>query len=106
MTNFSASRFNGGLNLAANLVGKPGKMGIAGHMVQDLYNEGQLQRINDYCRCDVLDTYFVLLRTKILTGEISLEKETELIAEATAWLEERAEEFPVYREYLEQCTPW
>ena len=106
MTNFSASRFNGGLNLAANLVGKPGKMGIAGHMVQDLYNEGQLRRINDYCRCDVLDTYFVLLRTKILTGEITLEREAELIAETTAWLEERAEEFPVYREYLEQCSPW
>ena len=106
MTNFSASRFNGGLNLAANLVGKPGKMGIAGHMVQDLYNEGQLRRINDYCRCDVLDTYFVLLRTKILTGELTLEREAELVAETTAWLEERTEEFPVYREYLEQCSPW
>ena len=38
LTNYSATRFNGGLNLAANILGRPGKMGIAGHMVQDLYN--------------------------------------------------------------------
>ena len=106
ITNFGATRLNGGLNLVANLLGKPGKMGIAGHMVQDLYNEGQLGRINDYCRCDVLDTYFVLLRTKVLTGEITIENEAELVADATEWLEMRSEEFPVYAEYLQQCSPW
>ena len=63
LTNFGATRFNGGLNLAANLLGKPGKMDVQGYMVQDLYNDGQLAEINDYCRCDVLDTYFVFLRT-------------------------------------------
>ena len=56
LTNFSATRFNGGLNLAANVLGKPGKIDVEGDMVQDLYNEGQLAEINDYCRCDVLDT--------------------------------------------------
>jgi predicted PolB exonuclease-like 3'-5' exonuclease len=106
LTNFSATRFNGGLNLAANLLGKPGKMGIAGHMVQDLYNEGELGKINDYCRCDVLDTYFVLLRTKVMTGELTLEAELELVADTKIWLEQRAEEFPVYGEYLAQVSEW
>ena len=41
LTNYGATRFNGGLNLAANILGKPGKMGIAGHMVQDLYYQGE-----------------------------------------------------------------
>jgi predicted PolB exonuclease-like 3'-5' exonuclease len=106
ITNFGATRLNGGLNLVANLLGKPGKMGIAGHMVQELYNAGQLDQINDYCRCDVLDTYFVLLRVKVLTGELSIDDELALVADATEWLEMKSEEFPVYREYLQQCTEW
>ena len=68
LTNFGATRFNGGLNLAANLLGKPGKMDVKGHMVQDLFNEGDLAAINDYCRCDVLDTYFIFLRVSVLLG--------------------------------------
>ena len=106
LTNFGATRFNGGLNLAANLLGKPGKMGIQGHMVQELYDKGQIDEINDYCRCDVLDTYFVMLRTKVLCGELELEQEKALTDYAVSWLEERTSEFPVYREYLDQCRPW
>lgn len=106
ITNYGATRLNGGLNLVANLLGKPGKMGIAGHMVQDLYNEGQLSRINDYCRCDVLDTYFVFLRTKVLTGELSLDDELQLVKETQTWLEENIDEYPVYGEYLSQITTW
>lgn len=72
LTNFGATRFNGGLNLAANLLGKPGKMDVQGHMVQDLYDAGKLAEITDYCRCDVLDTYFVFLRTSVLLGLLPL----------------------------------
>ena len=74
LTNFGSTRFTGGLNLAANLLGKPGKMDVQGHMVQDLFDAGRLAEINDYCRCDVLDTYFVFLRTRVLFGEISLDR--------------------------------
>ena len=91
LVNFGATRFSGGLNLAANLLGKPGKMDVQGHMVQDLYHQGRLDQINDYCRCDVLDTYFVFLRCALLTGQLALEQEQETVAETKAWLEERAE---------------
>ncbi|MEE2827532.1 MAG: 3'-5' exonuclease [Planctomycetota bacterium] len=106
LTNFGASRFNGGLNLVANLLGKPGKMGIAGHMVQDLFAQGEVKRINDYCRCDVLDTYFVFLRFSVMLGTISIEQERERVAYAKQWLEERAESGPAYREYLDQWQDW
>lgn len=106
ITNYGATRLSGGLNLMANLIGKPGKMGIAGHMVQDLYDKGELGQINDYCRCDVLDTYFVLLRSKVLTGHISLDQEKSLIDDTVEWLEMKSAEFPVYREYLDQCRTW
>jgi predicted PolB exonuclease-like 3'-5' exonuclease len=106
VTNFGATRFKGGLNLAANILGKPGKMDVAGFMVQDLYNEGKLQQINDYCRCDVLDTYFVFLRTRVLSGDLSLEQEQELIAQTKTWLEKQAPDQPAYADYLDHWGDW
>jgi predicted PolB exonuclease-like 3'-5' exonuclease len=106
LTNFGATRFHGGLNLAANLLGKPGKMGVQGHMVQDLYNDGQLAAINDYCRCDVLDTYFVFLRTCVLVGQLTLPREQELIAETRQWLVDRRDENAAYAAYLNKWGDW
>ena len=106
LTNFGASRFNGGLNLAANLLGKPGKMDVQGYMVQDLANEGRLAQINDYCRCDVLDTYFVFLRCAVLLGQLKLEQEQQIIAETKAWLHERSHLTPVYAQYLAAWGDW
>lgn len=106
LTNFGCVRFNGGLNLAANLLGKPGKMNVQGHMVQDLYNAGRLAEINDYCRCDVLDTYFVFLRSRVLAGQLPLDAEQAIIAETRSWLEAHAPQSPAYRLYLENWGDW
>lgn len=106
LTNFGASRFHGGLNLAATMLGKPGKMGVQGHMVQDLFDAGELRQINDYCRCDVLDTYFVFLRASVLMGQLTLDREQEIIAETKAWLEARQEELEAYSVYLEHWGDW
>jgi len=106
LTNFGATRLTGGLNLAANLIGKPGKMDVQGKMVQDLYNQGELERINNYCRCDVLDTYFVFLRTAVLTGMITIDQEQSLVAETKNWLEQNHEQTPAYEMYLENWGDW
>jgi 3'-5' exonuclease len=106
LTNYGASRFNGGLNLAANILGKPGKMDVQGHMVQDLFNEKRLAEINDYCRCDVLDTYFVLLRCAVLVGWLTLEAEQALIDETKEWLTARADTSPAYQRYLAEWGDW
>lgn len=106
LTNYGATRFNGGLNLAANLLGKPGKMDVEGYMVQDLYDEGKLGEINDYCRCDVLDTYFVFLRTCVVLGQINLAREQQLISDTHQWLTERKDEVPIYATYLNNWGDW
>jgi len=106
LTNFGCTRFTGGLNLAANILGKPGKMDVQGDMVQDMYDAGRLAEINDYCRCDVLDTYFVLLRTLVLTGRLPLGKEQELIATTKQWLERKSEGVSAYGLYLEHWGDW
>lgn len=106
LTNFGSSRLTGGLNLAANMLGKPGKMDTQGCMVQDMYDQGQLEEINDYCRCDVLDTYFVFLRLAVVMGNLTLDQEQELVAAAKTWLEGRAEDSAAYRMYLERWGDW
>jgi hypothetical protein len=94
------------LNLAAELIGKPGKMSVEGHMVQDMYDKGELQAISDYCRCDVLDTYFFFLRCSVLRGELTLDREQELVAQAKEWIEERQAENEAYAQYLAGWKAW
>lgn len=106
LTNYGAARLNGGLNLAAQLLGKPGKMGLNGEAVQQKYDEGGTMEISDYCRCDVLDTYFVFLRCMVLTGDLELDREAELVAKAKSFLEERSESCQAYADYLNQWTDW
>lgn len=106
LTNYGATRFQGGLNLAASVLGKPGKMDVQGYMVQDLFDEGKIVEINDYCRCDVLDTYFVFLRSMVLLGQLSLEREHELVSDTKEWLEARTSQSPAYRSYLERWGDW
>ena len=100
LTNFGSFRMHGGLNLLAQLIDKPGKAGIDGSQVQDLFNEGHVDRINDYCRCDVLDTYFVFLRSRVLLGKISLQEEQTLTELTRDLLSEQADNHPAYEHYL------
>jgi 3'-5' exonuclease len=101
VSNFGAVRVSGGLNLLANMIDKPGKSGIDGSQVQDLYYDGHVEQINDYCRCDVLDTYFVFLRSRVVMGRISLDEERELTDLVRQMLVEQAEQQPAYRHYLQ-----
>lgn len=104
-SNYGACRMQGGLNLLAKMLGLPGKMDVAGHQVLDMHRAGQRKEINDYCLCDTLDTYFVFLRTRVLTGEIDLDEEQKLMALAQETLESQADEYPVILEYLRQWRP-
>lgn len=100
-TNFGACRLVGGLDLLAKMLGKPGRAQLSGEHIDQLHREGRLAEINDRCLCDALDTYFVFLRTRILTGDINLEQEAELVAKAKALLRTKVDELPVLRTYLD-----
>jgi predicted PolB exonuclease-like 3'-5' exonuclease len=104
MTNFGAYRLAGGLDLLAKLLGKPGKMEVSGDQVYQMYLDGKLPEVNDYCLCDTLDTYFVFLRTRIFTGDIGPDQEADLVARARDLLESKTAEFPVLRRYLDNWT--
>lgn len=106
LSNHGACPISGGLDLLSKLLGKPGKMRITGHDVWDLYREGKVGDINDYCMFDVLDTYFVFLRTRLLTGEIDLETEQKRVEQARGWIESQLETHPHLQEYLDNWGDW
>lgn len=106
LNNFGSARHAGGLNLLSKMLGKPGKMDIAGDQVYALHQDGKLQDINDYCTFDTLDTYFVFLRTRVLIGEISLEQEHDLVQRAKAFLASKTSELPGLQQYLANWGDW
>lgn len=106
LTNYSAFRIVGGLNLLSKLLGKPGKMEIAGNKVYELHCEGKAQEIADYCMFDTLDTYFVFLRTRVMTGEISIDQEHQIVLDARTTLEQQMAQFPALCQYLENWGDW
>lgn len=106
LTSFGATRQAGGLHLLATLLQKPGKMDTKGSMVQNLWDAGEHTRIDDYCLCDALDTYFVHLRIAVLRGKVHPEDEHALVERARAIIEASSAEYPGLREYLEKFAYW
>ena len=101
LTNNLAIKLQGGLNYFAKLLNKPGKMGTKGDMVQGLYDQGDLFRIEDYCLGDAMDTYFVFLRWMVVRGRITLQKEKELTSLALKMARENSEKTGYLKEYLQ-----
>ena len=106
LTEYGSYRMKGGLNLLAKMLGKPGKMSTRGDQVEELFRAGARKEISDYCTHDVLDTYFIFLRTRVLTGQITLEEEQAIVADARRWLEERSRTEPGLVPYLECFGAW
>lgn len=112
LSNYSAYRMTGGLNLLANIIGKPGKTGIDGSKIQDMFAQREWQAISSYCCCDALDTYFVFLRVQVLIGGLTLDQEQERVAEAKLWVEQQTQEAPqpetraAYTHYLHHWGDW
>ncbi len=73
LTNYGAVSLTGGINLLLKMIGLPGKNGIDGSMVQEYFEAGRLDEIHRYCRSDVVQTYFLVLRVQLMRGAIAEE---------------------------------
>jgi 3'-5' exonuclease len=58
------------LDGAARLIGLPGKGGVDGSQVEGMYQAGQIDALRRYCLADVAQTAFVLLRFKLIAGDV------------------------------------
>jgi 3'-5' exonuclease len=106
ITNFGSVRGNHSQDALAKLLGLPGKMEVAGHQVWSLHQQGKIGDIADYCLCDTLDLYFIFLRTRVMTGQLTLEQEDRLTRAARALLESKVMEYPVLKQYLDLWKGW
>jgi len=106
LTNNLSVRYQGGLNLFAKILNKPGKMDTKGDMVQALYDEKKFFEIEDYCLGDVFDTYFVFLRWKVVQGHITLEQEKELVNQALDKMKKHQEETGYLKKYIDHFKHW
>lgn len=93
ITNFGAYRVRGGFDLLLRTIGLPGKGAVDGSRVQDLWEAGRLAEIHEYCRRDVIQTYFLFLRIELVRGRITAERYRQLL-EQTAEFQRMLDEAP------------
>lgn len=106
LSNHGAAPIAGGLHLLSKLLGKPGKMQVTGADVWDLFRQGKVREINDYCMYDVLDTYFVFLRSRVMNGDISVKDEHVRVRQAKEWIEGQLSRHPHLQLYLDNWGDW
>jgi predicted PolB exonuclease-like 3'-5' exonuclease len=63
-------RASAGLDAIARLCGFPGKVGMAGGDVGAAVAAGRIDDVRSYCECDVLNTYLVYQRFRLMRGEV------------------------------------
>ena len=64
-------RASAGLDAMARLCGFPGKLGMDGSAVHAAILAGKLDDVRRYCETDVLNTYLVYQRFRLMRGELS-----------------------------------
>jgi predicted PolB exonuclease-like 3'-5' exonuclease len=63
-------RANAPLDELARLCGFPGKLGMDGSQVWEAWNQGQAGAVRAYCETDVVNTWLVYCRFRLLRGEL------------------------------------
>lgn len=106
LTNNFSIRLQGGLDYFAKLLGKPGKMGTKGDMIEGLYQRRDLFRIEDYCLGDAFDTYYVFLRWMVVRGKISLEDEQGLVKKSLQMMQEFSDKTGYLKKYQQNIKEW
>lgn len=91
-------RANAPLDELARLCGFPGKLGMDGSQVWKAWISGQQDAVRAYCETDVVNTWLVYCRFRLIKGEIdatAYEQEVQLVRDTLA-----ASSAPHWVEYL------
>ncbi len=73
------------LDEVSRLFGFPGKFGIDGSKVAEIYAAGGIKDIRDYCETDALNTYLVYLRYVLFRGSINRDGYNKAISDVIAY---------------------
>lgn len=67
------TKANAPLDDIATMLGFPGKLGIHGYNVLDMYLSCNINAVREYCETDVLNTYLIYLRFQLMRGILNAE---------------------------------
>lgn len=86
-------------------VGLPGKYDVHGDQVLQLYYGGEQAKIDEYCRSDVLNTYWLFLKYELLRGKITKDDYLNYIAVMGEFLQKESAGMsytPVFCDFIER----
>lgn len=89
------------LNEVCSVLGFPGKFGVDGAKVTDMFDEGRIKEIRDYCETDVLNTYLVYLRHMHHRGEISTANYNDSVGSVLSMIDNEKEKRPHLGEFFD-----
>jgi len=61
------------LDTLCTMAGIPGKYDVSGDQVLELFYQGEIEKIREYCQSDVLNTYWLYLKYELLKGTLTIE---------------------------------
>ena len=83
----------------------PGKYDVHGDQVMELFFDGKIDKINEYCESDVLNTYWLFLKYELLRGNLTLDDYADDISVMSEWLAANCAQMgytPVFCEAVER----
>lgn len=80
----------------------PGKLGIDGSQVMQMFDDSRLQEIRDYCETDVLNTYLLYLTYQQHTGTMSHNSFVQCKEDLRKFLEKKSTEKKHFGEFLRE----
>jgi predicted PolB exonuclease-like 3'-5' exonuclease len=76
------------LNDLLVMLGFGGKGNVDGSKVQQMWEDGKIREIHEYCRKDVISTYALWLRLELIRGRLTHDQYEDVFAAAAPWLKQ------------------
>jgi len=80
------ARANAKLDEIAVMLDLPGKMGMSGNKVWEGFLNGDIEGIRNYCETDVLNTYIIYQRFRLIQGKINSDEYEKICIETKEFL--------------------
>ena len=90
------------LDTLCQMVGLPGKYDVSGDQVTQLFYEGKLGKVKEYCESDVLNTYLLFLKYELLQGHLTIEQYKEILKEMEPELPTNRSYTPHFSQFIQK----
>ena len=87
------------LDLAARMVGAPGKLDTDGSNVEKMIEEGNIEQVRTYCVVDTLNLSAVWLRYLLIQGNITADQEDSIKASIIQWIDEQPDDMAELKKF-------